>query len=66
MSESPFLRLWAWPLLLALLSASGLISALLSDALGDVWSWFSLGLPVVVMGYFGLRRAASSTRASGR
>jgi len=60
MSNSPFLRLWAWPLLMALLSASGLISALVSDALGDAWSWFGLGLPVLVMAYFGLRRSASN------
>jgi len=66
MSSSPFLRLWAWPLLLAVLSTSGLISALVSDTLGDAWSWFGLGLPVLVMGYFGMRRASSSSRTAVR
>jgi hypothetical protein len=60
-AESPehrnaFRRLWAWPIALGLLSASGLLSALVSDAAGDAWSWFALGLPVLVMGYHGLRR----------
>jgi hypothetical protein len=55
MSNSLLLRLWAWPVGLALLTASGLISALVSDAWGDAWSWFALGLPVAVMAWFGLR-----------
>ncbi len=54
---SPFLRLWGWPLLLGLLSASGLVSALVSDGWGDAWSWFGLGLPVAVMAWYGWRRA---------
>ncbi len=55
-STRSFRRLWAWPLGLGLLSASGLLSALVSDQAGDVWSWFALGLPVLVMAWFGLRR----------
>ncbi len=51
-----FLRLWGGPLLLGLLTASGLITALLSDEAGDVWSWLGLGVPVAVMGWYGLRR----------
>lgn len=50
---SPLLRLWGWPLLLGLLSASGLVS----DGWGDAWSWFGLGLPVAVMAWYGWRRA---------
>lgn len=56
-AASPFLRLWGWPLLLGLLSASGLVSALVSDGWGDAWSWFALGLPVAVMAWYGWRRA---------
>jgi len=48
--------LWAWPLALALLTASGLASALVSDGWGDAWSWLALGLPVGVMAWFSLRR----------
>ncbi len=53
--SSPSFQLWAWPVALAVLTASGLLSALVSDGWGDVWSWFALGLPVAVMAWFGLR-----------
>ncbi|MDN3922072.1 hypothetical protein [Roseateles violae] len=56
------LRLWAWPLALGVLSASGLLSALVSDHWGDVWSWFALGFPVLVMAWFGLRAPANKKR----
>lgn len=46
--NSAFLRVWGWPLLLAVLSASGLASALVSDGWGDAWSWLALGFPVAV------------------
>lgn len=52
------LRLWGWPIVLGLLSASGLISALVSDGWGDIWSWLALGLPVVLMAWYGWRRPA--------
>lgn len=42
-------RVWAWPVTLGLLTTSGLCSALVSDAWGDVWSWLALGVPVLVM-----------------
>lgn len=56
-----FRRLWGGPILLGLLSASGLLSALVSDHWGDWWSWLALGLPVAVMARFGWgpRRRAS-------
>ncbi|WP_092949801.1 hypothetical protein [Roseateles sp. YR242] len=56
-------RLWAWPLLLGLLSASGLLTALVSDHWGDVWSWFGLGVPVAVMAWYGWRRAPASQQS---
>ena len=52
-----FLSMWGWPLLLGVLTASGLLSALLSDGVGDVWSWFALGLPVAVAAWFGFVRS---------
>jgi len=51
-----FRRVWAWPAALAVLSASGLVSALVSDDWGDRWAWLALGLPLVVMAHHGLRR----------
>lgn len=49
-------RLWGWPIVLGVLTASGLVSALVSDGGGDFWSWFALGVPVAVMAQRGLRR----------
>ncbi|HRO59833.1 MAG TPA: hypothetical protein PK177_11825 [Burkholderiaceae bacterium] len=59
---NPALRLWGAPLVLGLLTASGLLSALVSDTWGDMWSWFALGIPVVVMVVFALRRPALARR----
>lgn len=63
MSNPVLLKLWAWPVVLALLSASGLVSALVSDGWGDAWSWFALGLPVAVMAWFGLWTRSSSSNS---
>ncbi len=53
--KGPFLRLWGWPLGTALLTATGLVSGLVSDGWGDVWSWFGLGIPAGVIVWFGWR-----------
>ena len=55
---SHFRRVWAWPLGLAALSGSGLVTALVSDAWGDAWAWFALGLPLAVMLRYSLRGPA--------
>ncbi len=52
-----FLRLWGWPIVMGVLSTTGLLSALVSDTWGDVWSWFALGLPVAVMAWYGFKRS---------
>lgn len=52
----PALKLWVWPIALGLLSASGLLSALVSDDWGDAWSWIALGVPVLVMAWHAWRR----------
>jgi len=57
---TPFTRLWGWPLVLGVLTASGLISALVSEHWGDAWSWLALGVPVAVMAWHGLRRRRAS------
>lgn len=41
--------IFRWPLLIGLLAALGLLSALLGDGLYDVVSWLALGLPLVVV-----------------
>lgn len=52
-----FRRIWAWPVALGVLTASGLASALVSDYWGDVWSWVGLGVPVAVMSALALKRS---------
>ncbi|GKS85753.1 MULTISPECIES: hypothetical protein [unclassified Acidovorax] len=55
-----FFPLWGWPIALGVLTATGLLSALVSDGWGDVWSWVALGVPVATMAWFGLRRRPPS------
>jgi hypothetical protein len=45
---------WRMPLLLAMLSVFGLMSALLADAPWDTLSWLALGVPVVIVLRFAL------------
>lgn len=51
-----FMALWGVPLLLAILTALGLVSALLGDGIWDGVSALALGAPVAVGAWFGLRR----------
>ena len=60
------LRLWGWPIALGILSATGLVSALVSDTWGDWWSWIALGLPTAAMAWYGLRRGPSSSSLPDR
>lgn len=51
--EAPsFRQLWAWPIALGVLTLTGLLSALISDGWGDVWSWIALGIPVATITWF--------------
>lgn len=59
-APTPFRTLWAWPIVLGLLTASGLATALISDTWGDWWSWIGLGVPVAVMGRFAWRPARTA------
>jgi hypothetical protein len=49
-----FRQLWGWPVALGVLSTSGLLSALVSEGWGDVWSWLALGGPVLLMVWLAL------------
>lgn len=54
-----FWHLWGWPLVMGVLTAVGLISALFSDGgAGDMLAWVTLGIPVAVCAWFGWRRTA--------
>ena len=56
---SSFMALWGWPLVLGVLTAVGLISALFSDGgFGDMLAWATLGIPTAVCIWFGWMRRA--------
>ena len=48
-TRSSFRRVFAIPALLAVLSAIGLLAALIGDDLWDALSWLGLGVPVAVI-----------------
>lgn len=49
-------QVFAAPLAIAILSAVGLISALVGDDIWDVLSWLTLAVPVAVILWYWLRR----------
>jgi hypothetical protein len=49
-------QIWAMPILLAILTAIGLVAALLGDGVWDLVSSVTLGAPVLVAAWYGLRR----------
>ncbi|WP_313282074.1 hypothetical protein [Stutzerimonas balearica] len=49
------MRIWLWPVAIALASALGLIAGLVSEGAGDWLSWLALGLPTA-LGLQGLWR----------
>ena len=55
--SSRFRHVWAWPLALSVLTATGLLSALVSDGWGDALSWFALGLPLLIGAGHALRKS---------
>jgi hypothetical protein len=61
-SSTRFRRLWGMPLLLALCTIIGLISALVGDGIWDVLSWFLLSAPLVAAIFLG----CSTPKSRGR
>ncbi|MBE7375290.1 hypothetical protein [Pseudomonas lopnurensis] len=55
------MRIWVWPVIVALVSTAGLIAGLVSEGLGDWLSWFALGVPVAI-GCHGLARGRAVKR----
>ncbi|MFD0750946.1 hypothetical protein ACFQZS_12395 [Mucilaginibacter calamicampi] len=49
---STFFRIWLAPIVIAVISAAGLLSALTGDDIWDVLSWITLSVPLVVIAYF--------------
>ena len=65
------MNVWRWPIITAVASVVGLLTALFFDGWGDVLSWVGLGIPVAQSIWFWkLRRSCASgaigvsTRAS--
>lgn len=56
MSAKAPVRIWTAPIVLGVLTAVGLVSALLSDSAGDVLAWLTLGTPVAVVFWYLPRR----------
>ena len=48
-------QIWGMPLLMGILSAVGLLSALLGDGVWDMLSWIALVIPVTVILWHTLR-----------
>lgn len=42
------MRIWLWPVLIAILSAVGLIAGLVSEGAGDWLNWLALSVPVLI------------------
>jgi hypothetical protein len=49
-------RIFRVPLVLALVTAFGLLSALLGDDLWDMLSWLTMGVPLAVIGHCWMRK----------
>lgn len=54
--RTPFGRMWGWPIVLALVTAVGLVAALVGDGVLDAVSWLGLGLPVAMSAWYWLLR----------
>ena len=49
--SQPLSRVFAIPLLLGVLSAFGLVAALVGDGAWDVAGWLTLGVPLIVVAW---------------
>ncbi|RZL11237.1 MAG: hypothetical protein EOO89_20520 [Pedobacter sp.] len=47
-----FFHIWTVPIILAIISSIGLLSALNGDSIWDALSWLALAIPLIVGGYF--------------
>lgn len=56
MMNAAFKRMWGVPILIGIVTAVGLISALLGDDVWDVLSAIALGIPVAVACWYGLAK----------
>ncbi|MGR9085732.1 MAG: hypothetical protein ACU841_01485 [Gammaproteobacteria bacterium] len=50
-------QIWGIPVVMGLLNAIGLITALLADGVGDAVSWLALAIPVAIACWCSIRQA---------
>lgn len=50
-----FSEIWLWPAVLAVLTAFGLLSALLGTGIWHWLSWVAISIPLIVIGYYWLQ-----------
>ncbi|RZI93053.1 MAG: hypothetical protein EOP39_31780 [Rubrivivax sp.] len=55
-ARASFLFTWGWPIFMGVLSAVGLLAALLGNGPWDWVSWVALGIPALACCWLGLRR----------
>jgi len=58
-AHRPLRRIFAMPLAIGVLSAIGLVGALLGDGLWDALGWFGLGVPLAITLWCVLRPSAA-------
>jgi hypothetical protein len=54
--NSTFVRVWKYPVLLAILTLFGLLAALTGTGIWHVLAWLTLAIPVAVCLFFSFRR----------
>ncbi|WP_162241163.1 hypothetical protein [Methylophilus sp. Leaf414] len=54
MMNKRFVGIWGWPMLLAILTAFGLLSALLGTGIWHWLSWVAIAIPLLMIGYYWL------------
>jgi hypothetical protein len=60
-----FGQIFGVPIVLAILTAAGLLSALLGDGVWNALSWLALGILLVVIAWYAGRPARPAVAASG-
>jgi len=54
--KHPFMRIWGWPVAIAIVTLAGLIAGLAGDGRWDWLAALCLGLPVVLSVWLGVMR----------
>ena len=66
MVKSVFWKVWGLPIIIGILSAIGLVSALTGDGFYDLLSWLTLGIPVVLAVWYLIKPKKNPTIGRAR